>query len=77
MSRTPQVEVHGRHADLRRAIRMSVESCCLGEYKIGLAVSGGVDSTIIANELNQLGIRNVSAFSVVLSGTEDGIRDLS
>ena len=75
MSRTPQVEIQNLHAGLRRAIRMSIESCCLGEYKIGPAVSGGVDSTIIAHELNQLGIRNVSAFSVVLSETEDGKRD--
>ncbi|GGX60069.1 asparagine synthase [Tateyamaria omphalii] len=77
MSLTPQVEVGNLHDDLRSAIRRSVESCCLGEYKIGLAVSGGVDSTIIAHELNQLGVTNVSTFSVVLSETEDGIQDLS
>mmetsp|Transcript_24066 Transcript_24066/g.44403 ORF Transcript_24066/g.44403 Transcript_24066/m.44403 type:complete len:562 (+) Transcript_24066:1901-3586(+) len=77
ISAMPMVKTKDAHADLRRAIRKSVESCCSGGYRIGLAVSGGVDSTIIAHELNQLGVTNVSTFSVVLSETDDGIRDLS
>ena len=63
--------------DWRRMLRQSVVSCAKGNYPIGLAVSGGVDSTILAMELDSLGIEGISTFSVVLEEAQDGIEHLS
>lgn len=61
---------------LKEAIRQSLDSCIKGDYKIGLAVSGGIDSTILAYELNEMGVEDIETFSVILKESGDGIRDL-
>jgi asparagine synthase (glutamine-hydrolysing) len=75
---SPQFSVEkDQQAQLRRALRQSVKSCAQGDYTIGLAISGGIDSTILAHELNELGIAGVETFSVYIPETGDGIRVLS
>lgn len=60
----------------RSALRASVRQCLLGKEPIGLAVSGGIDSTILAHELNALGVENLSTFSVIMPDHSDGLVDL-
>lgn len=62
---------------IRDHIRKSLERCILSDYPIGLAVSGGLDSTILAYELNEMGVTNVKTFSVLTADTRDGLEDLN
>lgn len=62
--------------DFRERLRDSIRLCLLGKEPIGIALSGGLDSTILAYELNDMGVRDLSTFSVVLSGQGDGISSL-
>lgn len=62
---------------IRTTIRRALEGCIKGAYKIGLAVSGGIDSTILAHELNAMGVTDIETFSVVLEEAGDGVRELS
>jgi asparagine synthase (glutamine-hydrolysing) len=64
-------------SDTRAAIHASVARCMLGDRPFGLALSGGLDSTILAYELNSLGIENVTSISVLIDGIADGVRHLS
>jgi asparagine synthase (glutamine-hydrolysing) len=61
---------------VRRQMRRAVLSCANTEYPLGLAVSGGIDSTILAHELNAAGVENVTTFSVVLEEAGDGVVSL-
>ncbi|MBM3887233.1 hypothetical protein FJ364_04860, partial [Candidatus Dependentiae bacterium] len=64
------------HQQLRNMIQKSVKECTLSNRHIGLALSGGVDSSILAWELNALGIENVTTISVIYVGSSDGIKTL-
>ncbi len=63
--------------DFRERLRDSIRLCLLGKESIGIALSGGLDSTILAYELNDMRVRDLSTFSVVLSGQGDGISSLA
>jgi asparagine synthase (glutamine-hydrolysing) len=65
-----------RPETLRQMLRGSVERCLASDRPLGLAVSGGLDSAILAFELNAMGIENLSTVSVLVSGFEDGIESL-
>jgi asparagine synthase (glutamine-hydrolysing) len=56
--------------ELRHAIAGSVQHCLQGAGPFGLALSGGLDSSILAWELNKAGIENLVTISV--RGMEDG-----
>ncbi len=64
-------------ADLRSELRASLEACIYTDRTLGVALSGGLDSSILAYELNDLGVENLTTISVHVSGRDDGIRDLS
>ena len=63
-------------ANLRTYLQQSIANCLKGNYKIGLAISGGVDSTILAHELNKMNVEDVETFSVILKEAGDGVKSL-
>lgn len=62
---------------LRPALQKSISSCLEGTGPFGLAISGGIDSTIIAAEINALGFEDLTTISVVLPENDDGIYTIS
>ncbi|MCW7762563.1 asparagine synthetase B family protein [Photorhabdus luminescens] len=62
--------------ELREAVRESLEKVLPLQRNIGLAVSGGLDSTILAHEIAARGIENLRTVSVKVIGGKDGIENL-
>ncbi|MFT2112686.1 asparagine synthetase B family protein [Marinomonas sp. 2405UD68-3] len=62
---------------LRSAISSSLKRTLVSDRPLGLAISGGLDSTILAYELAQMGVEDLKTVSVRVEGGEDGIQDLS
>lgn len=71
------------HADagcaeaLRRSVRATLAACIQTPRRLGLAVSGGLDSAILAAELNAMGVEELTTFSVIAKGEADGIVSLA
>ncbi|MGI5429078.1 asparagine synthetase B family protein [Streptomyces sp. CA-179760] len=63
--------------ELRAAVAESVRRLLVSDRPLGLALSGGLDSTVLALELARLGVRDLSTVSVVPDGNGDGVTDLS
>jgi asparagine synthase (glutamine-hydrolysing) len=70
--RMPETE-----AMVRAAIRRAVERVLLADRVVGAALSGGLDSTIVAVNLALHGVTGLRTVSVVPEGTGDGIRTLT
>ena len=64
-------------AQLRAAIRASVAQSVQGSGPIGLALSGGLDSTILAHELNALGVENLTCITVLPRDGEERLESLA
>ncbi|MGW2842929.1 asparagine synthetase B family protein [Streptomyces sp. NPDC001493] len=64
-------------AELRAALETSVDQMLLTDRQVGLAVSGGLDSTLVARLLARRGIRDLPTVSVRPQDTGDGVSDLS
>ncbi|MFD7919956.1 asparagine synthetase B family protein [Streptomyces sp. NPDC059740] len=62
---------------LREAVGRAVERVLVSDRPLGLAVSGGLDSTVLAAELSRRGVGGLRTVSVVPQGNGDGVRDLS
>lgn len=62
---------------LRHLIQSSLLKCLDSHHSVGLAVSGGLDSTVLAYELNHLQVENITTVSLKIEGSEDGLTDLS
>lgn len=62
--------------DLKALLRTSIQRCTQGSGPFGLALSGGLDSTILAFELNRLGVEDLTTFSYVFDNNTDGITSL-
>ncbi|HEY0310970.1 MAG TPA: asparagine synthase-related protein [Allosphingosinicella sp.] len=62
---------------LRERIRTSVARSTLGIGPLGLALSGGLDSTILAYELNALGVEDLTCVTVRANGADDGLESLA
>jgi len=60
----------------RKLINQSVRQCLQSDRTIALALSGGIDSSILAWELNQIGVENILTFSVKAKDSNDGITHL-
>lgn len=63
-------------AALRDAVTRAVDRVLVTDRPLGLAVSGGLDSTVLATELARRGVRDIATVSVVPRDTGDGVRDL-
>ncbi|WP_280718347.1 asparagine synthase-related protein [Kitasatospora sp. MAP5-34] len=63
--------------ELRAAVSLAVERVLVSDRPLGLALSGGLDSTILATELSRRGVRELATVSVVPRGGGDGVTDLS
>jgi asparagine synthase (glutamine-hydrolysing) len=63
-------------SQLKEMVKFSVAMCIRGSGPFGIALSGGLDSTILAYELNELGMEEITTFSFVSADNNDGIRDL-
>lgn len=62
---------------LRRALQDSIRRVLPSNRTMGLAVSGGLDSTILAHQMAEMGIEDLRTVSVLIDGVDDGIADLS
>lgn len=72
-SATRQAEVG---ALIRDAVGSSVEATLDSDRATGLAVSGGLDSTIIAEHARDLGYEDLRTVSIKVEGDEDGLTSL-
>ncbi len=63
--------------ELRTAFERALERVLVSDRPLGLAVSGGLDSTLLAMELARRGVEGLSTVSVVPRGNGDGIKELS
>ncbi|HWX16942.1 MAG TPA: asparagine synthase-related protein [Chthoniobacterales bacterium] len=64
-------------AEIRRAIRESVWRCMGGSGPFGIAISGGLDSSILAWELNAAGFESVVTLSICTDDGQDGLASLA
>jgi asparagine synthase (glutamine-hydrolysing) len=64
------------NTSIRDALYKSVEKCLLSDRQLGIALSGGIDSAIVAYILNDLGVENIFTISVLIPGVMDGVQDL-
>lgn len=62
---------------LRAALQQAIRRVLPSNQVIGLAVSGGLDSTILAHQMADMGIEDLRTVSVLVDGVDDGIDDLS
>ena len=62
--------------ELRAMIRAAVQQTLVSDRSIGLALSGGLDSTIIALELAELGVEEIATVSVLPHGNGDGVASI-
>ncbi|MCM0622624.1 asparagine synthetase B family protein [Nocardioides bruguierae] len=64
-------------AEIVEAIDESVRWCVDSERPLGVALSGGLDSTILAHHLLRQGVVELASVSVRVEGVDDGVRDLA
>lgn len=62
--------------ELRTRLEEAVDRVLMAERPIGLALSGGLDSTILARVLAGRGLRDLATVSVCPERTGDGVRSL-
>lgn len=68
---------HPRDHTLATRLRESVIRCAVTERTLGVAVSGGIDSTIVAHVVCEAEIAGVRTFSVVVEGEADSLLDIA
>ncbi len=61
---------------LRTALREALARTLVADRPVGLALSGGLDSSILAYELRALGVRELRTVSLVLPDNGDGLHRL-
>lgn len=62
--------------DVRALIAHSVQKCMLSDRPVGLSISSGLDSRILAHELNTQGYENLKTVSILIDDVDDGIKNL-
>ncbi|MCP3670191.1 MAG: asparagine synthase [Gammaproteobacteria bacterium] len=62
--------------EIRSTISNAVSDMLVSNRRIGVAVSGGLDSTILCAELNALGVEDLDLVSVRMQNSVDGIRNI-
>jgi asparagine synthase (glutamine-hydrolysing) len=74
----PVAYPHTHMPEVQALIAHSVRKCMLADQPVGLSVSSGLDSRILAHELNTQGYDNLKTVSIVVEGVEDdGITQLA
>lgn len=63
--------------DIRQLIATSVKKCMLSDRPAGLSLSSGLDSNILAYELNKQKYDNLNTVSILVDGVPDGIEKIS
>lgn len=63
--------------DLREALRDSLALTLDAQRPVGLALSGGLDSSALAWELDRMGRRDLRTLSVLVDGAKDGLPELA
>jgi asparagine synthase (glutamine-hydrolysing) len=63
--------------EVRTAFRRAVQRVLVSDRPLGVALSGGLDSTVLAAELSRRGVRELSTVSVVPRGNGDGVKELA
>lgn len=61
---------------LRALVKAAVQQTLVSDRLIGLALSGGLDSTIVALEVAELGVEELVTVSVVPQGNGDGVASI-
>lgn len=61
---------------LRDAVSEAIRRVLPSNRTLGLAVSGGLDSTILAHQLASMGIEELRTVSIRVDGDDDGLADL-
>ncbi len=79
---TPLVPVHPHHGPaagvgIAQALEASVRGVLDADRPVGLAVSGGLDSTVVALHAQDAGAPDLMTVSVTPAGEADGVRDLA
>jgi asparagine synthase (glutamine-hydrolysing) len=72
---TPTDHPAGSVDALAEALERSILRCATSNRPLGLFVSGGLDSTVIAAVLAKHGVEDLQTFSLLLG--EDGVKDLT
>ncbi|WP_328967854.1 asparagine synthetase B family protein [Streptomyces sp. NBC_00239] len=62
---------------VRAAVSRAVDRLLVSDRPLGLALSGGLDSTVLALELADRGVTDLATVSVVPHGNGDGVRDVA
>ena len=62
--------------EVRTAVRNAIEKTLVSNRRIGVAASGGLDSTIVCAELSAMGVEDIDIVSVRTEGSKDGILHL-
>ncbi|MFF7361817.1 asparagine synthase-related protein [Streptomyces sp. NPDC008125] len=62
---------------IRAAVSRAVDRVLVSDRPLGLALSGGLDSTVVALELARRGIEDLATVSVVPQGNGDGVREVA
>ena len=62
---------------LRNALKTSIQRSLKPGRHIGLGISGGLDSTLLAFEMNAMGLNDIITVSLKIAGVNDGIDDLN
>lgn len=62
---------------IQKSISESVKITASTDRKLGIAVSGGLDSSILVYELSKLGLSDITMLSILVENSDDGIENLN
>lgn len=63
--------------DLRMHVKRAIKNTTISDRRLGIAASGGLDSTIVCAEMSALGFEELDIVSISAENSLDGIRSLA
>jgi asparagine synthase (glutamine-hydrolysing) len=63
--------------DLRMHVKRAIKNTTISDRRLGIAASGGLDSTIVCAELSALGFEDLDVVSISAENSLDGIQSLA